>query len=147
MSTAYYAVFHSIAGRVVTQVFPGADDGFRDRVRRWIGHTDIKIVATWVNQLQGTISGNPPRHIVRLLAPGGMPYVDAETAAIADGFLELHEKREQADYDHEAVFTRPDTLGHIALAKQVVGLIESVTSDEAARFFGLMAMQARVQPR
>lgn len=30
--------------------------------------------------------------------------------AIADGFLELSEKREQADYDHEAVFPRADTL-------------------------------------
>lgn len=144
---AYYAVFHAIGERVARQVFPAADDVFLDRVRRWIGHTDIKTVATWVGQLQGTLRGSPPPHIAALLAPGGVTQVDADTVAIADGFLELHEKREQADYDHQAVFTRPDSLGHVALAKQVVGLVDQVSSDEAARFFGLVAMQSRVQPR
>jgi hypothetical protein len=130
VSTAYYAVFHAVAARVAEQVFPHTDPEFRDRVRRWIGHTDIKTVSTWVGQLQGTIGGDAPRHIAALLAPGGTPHVDADTALIADGFLELHEKREQADYDHAAVFTRPDTLGHIELARQVVGLIDSVRTYE-----------------
>ncbi len=147
VSTAYYAVFHAIGARVVEQVFPNTDAEFRDRVRRWIGHADIKTVSSWVGQLQGTIGGNAPRHIAALLAPGGTPHVDADTAVIADGFLELHEKREQADYDHEAVFTRPDALGHIELARQVVGLVETVWTDEAGRFFGLIAMRARVQAR
>ena len=116
-------------------------------MRRWIGHADIETVSSWVGQLYGTIGGNAPRHIAALLAPGGTPHVDAGTAVVADGFLELHEKREQADYDHEAVFTRTDALGHIELARQVVGRVDTVWTDEAGRFFGLIAMQARVQAR
>lgn len=124
-----------------------ADATFRDRVRRWIGHGDIKAVASWIGQLQGTIPGTPPRHIAVLLGPSATPFIDAATGALADGFLELHEKREQADYDHDAVFTRPDTLGLIALARQTVDLATTGNSDELRLFFGLVAMQSRVQAR
>lgn len=147
MSTAYYAVFHPITERVVRQAFPNADLLFRDRVRRWISHTDVKTVATWLGKLVGTLPGGPPPHIAALLAPTGPPCVDADTLAIADGFLELHEKREQADYDHQAVFTRADALGLVELARQTVTAVAVVDSDESSLMFGLIAMQARVQPR
>jgi hypothetical protein len=147
VSTAYYAVFHAITERVAATVFPQADDAFTQSVRRWIGHGDIRNVSRWVAQLQGTSTGNPPAHIQALLAPRGQPAVDRDTATIADGFLELNEKREQADYDHESVFTRPDTLGHIALARTVVDLVGQTNTEPALRFFGLIALQARIQNR
>jgi hypothetical protein len=110
VSTAYYAVFHAISGRVVETVFPVADDAFHHRVQRRIGHGDIRNVAGWVSQLQGTKGGSPPPHIAALLSPAGGPgYIDADTITIADSFLELNDKREQADYDHGAVFPRRDT--------------------------------------
>lgn len=148
VSTAYYAVFHAITDRVATTVFPEADRDFQRRMRRWIGHADIRNVARWVSQLQGTSTGTPPPHIKALLDPqGGPTHIDADTAAIADGFLELNDKREQADYDHEAVFTRPDTRGHIALARRIVELVERADSDAVKRFYGLIAMQAKIQAR
>ncbi len=105
-------------------------------------------MALWVSQLVGTTGGSPPRHIQALLAPAaGSTHVDAHTTLIADGFLDLNEQREQADYDHDAVFTRPDTRGRIALARRVVDTVEQANTDEALRFFGLVAMQAKVQPR
>jgi hypothetical protein len=108
VSTAYYAVFHAIGAQVAGTVFSTADAAFRQRVRRWIGHGDVRVVARWVSQLDSTTGGSPPAHIQALLAPSGSPaHIDADTVAIADGFLELNDKREQADYDHEAVFTRP----------------------------------------
>lgn len=148
VSTAYYAVFHAISSRVAGQLFPSADQRFLQRVRRWISHSDIKTVARWVSQLQGTASGRPPPHIKALLSPGGGPAdIDATTATIADGFLELNDKREQADYDHEAVFPRADTRGLVALAAQVVTLVETAQSDEVQRFFGLIAMQSQIRGR
>lgn len=148
VSTAYYAVFHAIGERVARTVFADADPAFRRRIRRWIGHGDIRTVARWVGQVQGTSSGLPPPHIKALIDPiGGPPHVDAVTAAIADGFLELNDKREQADYDHDAVFTRPDTRGHIALARRIVDLVENTDTDAVKRFYGLIAMQARIQAR
>lgn len=148
VSTAYYAVFHAIGARVAETVFATADTPFRQRVRRWIGHGDIRAVARWVSQLQGTTGGSPPPHIHALLAPSGGPaHVDTDTVVIADGFLELNDKREQADYDHEAIFTRPDTRGHITLARRVVAVVEAAQSDETGRFFGLVAMQAQIRGR
>lgn len=148
VSTAYYAVFHALTDRVVKAVFNEADQSFQYRVQRWIGHGNIRTVALWVSQLQGASAGSPPPHIAALLSPSGSEaHVDDDTLAIADGFLELNEKREQADYDHDAIFTRPDTLGHIALARDVVTTIVRTQTDPAKRFFGLIAMQSKIQTR
>lgn len=148
VSTAYYAVFHAVSGRVAETVFPSADEAFRRRVRRWIGHGDIRSISGYVSQLQGTTGGQAPTHIVALLTPPGGPvHIDVDTVTIADGFLELNDKREQADYDHDAVFPRPDTLAHIELARRVVKVVDEAQSDETTRFFGLIGMQARIQKR
>jgi len=149
VSTAYYAVFHAISGRVATTVFPSADEIFRQRICRWIAHTDIRTVARWVIGLQGTGSGQGvPSHIRELLAGiEGPLHVDADTIAIAEWFLELHEQRDQADYDHEAVFEHVGTRRYIARARRVVELAQTSNSDQAQQFFGLIAMQAQVRGR
>ena len=144
VSTAYYAVFHAISARVAEQAFPSADALFRQRVRRWIGHDDIKTVARWITQMRAGGGAQLPPHIRDLLAAR---QIGTGTAAIASGFLELNDKREQADYDHEAVFSRAETLRLIALARRLVGRIEATQSDDAKRFFGLIAMQAKVRGR
>ncbi|MDQ3632321.1 MAG: hypothetical protein M3417_13840 [Actinomycetota bacterium] len=147
-STAYYAVFHAITARVAQTVFATADEAFARRVRRWIGHGDVATVARWASQLEGTAGGSPPAHIQALLAPAdAVVHVDADTVLIADGFLALLDRRERADYDHDAVFYWVDTNEHTRLARQVVEVVESAESDAAKRFFGLVGMQARVQQR
>jgi hypothetical protein len=147
VSTAYYAVFHAIGDRVAKAVFTEADEAFLHQVRRWVGHGDIREVSMWICQLEGRRSGSPPRHIVALLQSGAVTHVDVETRTIADGFLDLNDKREQADYDHTAVFTRADTLIQIDLAKATVALVEGTQSDPAKRFFGLIGMRAKIQSR
>ncbi len=147
VSTAYYAVYHSLTDRVAKAAFGDADDEFLQRVRRWIGHADIRNVAKWIGQLGGTISKQPPAHIAALLKPPGTSHIDSDTLFVAEGFLELNERREQADYDHTAVFTRADSLNQVALARAIVARVESTQSGEAKRFFGLIAMQAKIQPR
>jgi hypothetical protein len=51
------------------------------------------------------------------------------------GFLELNDKREQADYDHGSVFPRRDTRTHIALAQRVVTVVNDAR-DQAGCFSG-----------
>lgn len=75
------------------------------------------------------------------------PFVDLDTGAISDGFVELNNRRESADYDHEAVFTRADTRANIGLARSVVKTIGRADSAEAQCFFGLIALQGRIQNR
>jgi hypothetical protein len=143
-STAYYALFHAITSRVIESTFPAAPDEFKQRVRRWIAHRDIAEVCRWVLAVSGTTGYSLPKSIRALLAPAGaQPRVDADTIAIADAFLELYEKRLEADYDHEAVFTRADTRGHIAVARQAVAVVEQANSAEVQTFFGLIALKAK----
>ena len=83
VSTAYYAAFHAINERVAHAAFPTADAEFRQRVQRWIAHTDIRMVCEWVSTLQGTGSYGVPQHIRALLdPPGGPPHLDGDTVAI-----------------------------------------------------------------
>lgn len=148
VSTAYYAAFHAVTDRVVELAFANADAIFQQRVRRWVAHADVSTACRWVSGLHATGGYRVPAHIRTLLNPPASPSnIDANTVRIADGFLELHEKRLQADYDHEAVFPRSDTRATIALARQVVSLVGAADSDEARIFFGLIAMQAQVRAR
>lgn len=156
VSTGYYAVFHAIAGRVVDVVFATEDPVFKRRVRRWINHGDIRQVALWVSVTHAAADAPPgskkprnapPRHIVELLGTGPEALVSAEAAAVADGFLELNERREAADYDHLAVFRRSDTRRLLRLSRRTVELAQATDDASAVRFFGLIAMQAKVQAR
>jgi len=141
-------MFHALTAKTAAHVFPDAPDDFQQRTRRWIAHFEIAAVCRWVSALRGTGSYSVPKHIRSLLAPTGGPVlIDADTVAIADGFLELYEKRLEADYDHDAVFTRADTRGHIALARQLVTRVESADSPESRAFFGLIALQSQVRAR
>jgi hypothetical protein len=143
-STAYYALFHAITNRVVDGVFAAAPDEFKQHVRRWIAHRDIAEVCRWVLAGSGTSGYSLPKSIRTLLAPTlGPTQTNSNIIAIADAFLELYEKRQEADYDHEAVFTRADVRGHIALARQAVALVEQVNSGAAETFFGLVALKAK----
>jgi hypothetical protein len=129
---------------VVDGVFGGAPDEFKQHVRRWIAHRDIAEVCRWVLAVAGTGGYPLPRSIRLLLAPPqGPARIDADTIALADAFLELYEKRQEADYDHEAVFTRADTRGHIALARRAVELTEQANSGAVQTFFGLIALKAK----
>lgn len=148
VSTAYYAVFHAICTRVAEAVFADADKGFQRGVQRWIAHGDIRTVALWISQLDGMAPGSPPPHIASLLASDNAGTgIGADTRLIADGFLELNDMREEADYDHDAVFTRADARDSIALARQVVATVEAAQSAESQRFFGLIAMKANIRSR
>ncbi len=83
-----------------------------------------------------------------MLAPPEAPRrIDADSIAITEGFLELNEKRQQADYAHDAVFERPDTLNDIALARRFVETINTAQSSEVMGFFGLVALQAQIRAR
>jgi hypothetical protein len=147
-STAYYAVFHAICARVASLVFPNAGLVFQREVMRWIAHSDIATVCRWISILQGNRTNGVSQHIRTLLEPpSGPSMIDGTTIAIADGFLELHEKREEADYDHDAVFARADTRGHIRLATRLVSMVENASTPEAMTFFGLVAIQAKIRGR
>lgn len=49
-------------------------------------------------------------HTKSLIQPtDASPHIDALTSEIASGLRTLHDRGEDADYDHDAVFTRADT--------------------------------------
>lgn len=147
VSTAYYAVFHAITGRVAAVVFPTAPSHVQRRARRWINHADIAGICSWVQTISD--GGTPPKAAETLRDPstGAWPFVDGDTTDIGEAFLELMDKRHDADYEHDVVFTRSDTLTHLQDARQAVTRITAATSSEAICFVTLIAMQARIQHR
>lgn len=73
--------------------------------------------------------------------------MDAATLAIAEAFVEIHEKRDQADYDHEAVLARAEMRILVETAGQVVHSVQTAETDASRLFFALIAMQGRIQSR
>lgn len=65
----------------------------------------------------------------------------------AGPILPPNDRREEADYNHDAVFTRPDTRDLILLANEVVAAIKRTQSTQSQQFFGLIAMKANVRQR
>lgn len=148
VSTEYCAVFHAITATVAATVFPTAGESFRQSIRRWIAHGDVRTVARWVSRVEGADAGRPPAHITALLAPPGQaPIIDATAGLIAAGFITLNEARDQADYDHAAVFTHGSTVDLVVRARDLVDKVTRASGPGADAFFGLIAMQARVQSR
>ena len=148
MSTAYYALFHAITARVADTIFPDTDDEFRLRVRRWIGHGDVAQVSRWIGQATGMRHGSPPDHISAVLTPPqGNGLTTGVVGVIAADFLELQERREEADYDHEAVFTRTATRSLIAQAEAAVNAVATTDGADANRYFGLIALRTSIRSR
>ncbi|HLI32707.1 MAG TPA: hypothetical protein VKU89_08225 [Solirubrobacteraceae bacterium] len=66
---------------------------------------------------------------------------------LADEYLALHQKREEADYDHFAIFTRQKTLLQIARAKAIVKAASKISGADAEAFFGLIAVKMQERRR
>jgi hypothetical protein len=62
--------------------------------------------------------------------------------AVASAFRTLHERREAADYDHGADFTRPGTLAHVRRAERAIAAIRATTTNDDFRaLYGLITLQ------
>jgi hypothetical protein len=138
-SSAYYALFHAIGLAVADEALPNASENERYGYTRYVTHTAIKEVCDW-------ISGNtPPLH---LRAVVDRLRRNAVLSAVASAFVVLQEERESADYDHQADFTRPATLGLVGRPRQAVrSTTTEAASDDFRAFYALIGLQTTIRRR
>ena len=99
ISTSYYALFHYLAVSAATLLYgegPSAE-AQRNRVVRWIGHSDVLQLARAVRDPRRPVAG-------LLLRPA------PDLSRIAEAFESLQGVRELADYEHQYDVSRAVAL-------------------------------------
>lgn len=135
VSTAYYAVFHSIAWAVVAHLLPSGRRADRFALARSVDHPAIKKVCGWI--------ANPnqaPTHVAPLV---NMIANNAAMLNVALVFLDLMEARHRADYDHGARFSKPTAVGYVDDAEAVIESLNHIASGVREAFCALVALEAR----
>lgn len=130
ISAAYYAMFHFVIDRALsffigTGAVQGSDD-LRNLMARAFEHADIKGAA------RAFASGNPPDLIKRALA--GQP-IPTELQEFTQTFVELQERRHQADYDLSSRFIRDNVLTNIQRVEEAIVNWEQIDRDHATGVF------------
>ncbi len=143
ISAAYYAMFHFVIDRALrffigTGAVQGSAD-LRNLMARAFEHSDIKGAA------RAFASGNPPELIKHALANQPIP---SELHQFAATFVEMQERRHQADYDLSSKFNRKNVLTHIQRVEQVIANWEQIDQHHATGVFLLCVLTwNRIQRR
>lgn len=138
-STAYYALFHHLALATAAHALPGSSSEEIRRAARHVSHVSINQVAAWV------AGDTPPKHLESIIS---RLRGNSDVTSVATAFVTIHELREQADYDHEAEFTRPGTHASIEQAARTVALLDRHGGDDDVRaFLGLVVLRTSIRSR
>jgi uncharacterized protein (UPF0332 family) len=123
ISTSYYALFHYL-GTSAAQLLCGAEsatDAQRNRVVRWIAHTDVLTLCEAVL--------NPRRPVAGVFL---QPAEDLRR--IANAFVGLQEAREKADYDHQFDVRRAEALEIAHTAADAIERADRLWSAEESSY-------------
>ncbi|MFT4035643.1 MAG: hypothetical protein QM679_08720 [Patulibacter sp.] len=151
VSAAYYALFHQLTASTATQVF-GDLDAARGYVVRWLNHGDVAQAARLVSTFSSRSELDPRWqaekramwHLVHSAPP------TSELLSVCETFVDLQQRRHDADYDRARRVSKPDATQAIADAEQALQSIQTLvdTSDPAwSVFLGLIAFSANRVPR
>lgn len=131
VSSAYYALFHAITLSSVQQTCLSASDGQIYALVRLIRHEQIK------RACQPLLGGSAPRHLASLVEEAR---TSERARRVAEAFPALQEARHQADYDHEADFTRPIALNYVDVADAATLAVQCDSNDDP----GLVAFRTMI---
>ena len=125
VSTAYYALFHRLTFDAARFLIPGRQGALRAKVRRAFVHGDMKTVA------RAYAAGSPPQPWSGLAAPPS-----PELRRVAKLFVELQQKRHEADYDTEAAFSKSEVVALLARLDRSFSDLDDM-SREGREVFGV----------
>lgn len=104
VSSAYYALFHTVTERAITAMLSGTDAAgpIGLRMRRVVQHRAAQRAAKWF------VPGRPqlPAQIEAMRTTNSA--VEPRLEKICQHFVELYQERERADYDLGSPFDRAD---------------------------------------
>lgn len=137
VSTAYYALFHRISLATARSVLPNGTDAEVYGIARHIKHEAIRQCADYV------AGQSPPKHLDEVILRLRQ---NNDLSVVTSNFVDLQQRREEADYDHLADFTRPDVLASVVLAKRSSDITwHKKTTDDFRAFFGLIALRTTLR--
>jgi hypothetical protein len=142
ISSAYYALFHELVDWATWKAV--REDRSRDVERwtmaRWYQHSDVRRICDWVVAAAGGGRGMPASVAALLGGYGTRATVPADLVAVAETFSELHNARQQADYDHQYDVTKTETLNLVNAAAEAIdtwrAMPDSYHSDVLLVLFG-----------
>ena len=123
VSTAYYAVFHSLA-HTAADLLIGRESS-----------------AAWHQVYRALEHGNTKNACLNKQAMQGFPH---EIQEFAKKFVALQNERHQADYSSEADYNRRDTLAAIDIAEGAIGQLEGTSIDHRRGFVAHLLFKRRL---
>jgi len=106
MSASYYALFHQINADAVGLIAPNVSQAVNHRIQRWFDHAEMKNICGRFTKPQ---LDQPLRGLIGNTAPEGLQMV-------ASSFIQLQEKRHNADYDLSYSVTADEAYQLLALS-------------------------------
>lgn len=136
VSTAYYAVFHTVlrAGAGQYMGDGGARGAGYGLIYRGFTHSRVKRVC---EQLAlSRLPGSLQRQL-------GRTAVSQDMQSFAEAFVALHDQRELADYDPLLVITQQDVVDAVVAADLALLAFDATAEDERADVLALMLVSGR----
>jgi hypothetical protein len=130
-STAYYALFHQLIHDGAAIAFPGTTPEDIGNVTRWFTHDGVARSCQWLTKADLPPSRPPkktdrPAVDLRRNANGTVP---SSVVDIAQSFLDLQGRRQEADYSDTFSPTRFETLSDISSAERAITDARRFTSE------------------
>lgn len=132
ISTSYYAVYHFLIFKTTRKLVGTSYDlrALRELTSRAFAHGEMKSACK--SFAAGGVS-NLPTTVEEAMTPLSIP---SELRDIAGHFVELQEKRHDADYNLRYTARKRDALSAHSKAKEVIkDLWPQISSHDATRFF------------
>ena len=132
VSASYYALFNALTASAADAVGRNVPDPMRHQLRRTFGHGEVlKVCSAYINDNAkgGQLPARP---------------VSPELLRVCNGFKELIEARENADYDLSKVVSHANAIAYVDLATDCVFLWDRILgSTEAATFVATLYLMGR----
>ena len=126
VSTAYYALFHALAGECVA---------------RLVGSPRSPLYWQIVTPIHRSLDHGAARKVFERLTRDGA--TSSELKLIGKSFLELQSARNAADYDPGSRYSRREALDFIAQANRAIEALRSTPKEDRL----LLAVQLITKPR
>jgi len=138
VSAAYYALYHHVVGLAVNHAIPDGKPAEQAELSRLFTHAAVKTVCEQI-----TSARPPPASRANLLGPL-KTNVALRDAALA--FVPLQQARHDADYNHQAAFSRAGVLTLVDSARDAIKKLDLVTGTrDGQTFLALIMLEARRQ--
>ncbi len=137
VSSAYYALYHTITILSADQLFKQCDDQHIYDATRHFQHRGVREVCSWVD------SPSNPQYKKTAAAVMYMRG-SQDVRDVAKTFMQLQEARHEADYNHLADFTRPGVLALIDRSRDAVNRLIQLDTAEIRLFLGYVAMRCQI---